>query len=103
MAVRIMGRLLFTDLHIYARQCIFMRMNDLKERRQRAIAEIIRSAALSSQEEIAERLGSLGFAVTQATVSRDLEQIGAVKVRRGGQLGYSLPDATAETAGVQLA
>jgi transcriptional regulator of arginine metabolism len=80
-----------------------MRMNDLKERRQRAIAEIIRSAALSSQEEIAERLGSLGFAVTQATVSRDLEQIGAVKVRRGGQLGYSLPDANGETAGVQLA
>jgi hypothetical protein len=57
-------------------------MADLKERRQRAIADLIRSNALSSQEELAERLGSMGFAVTQATISRDLEQIGAVKVRR---------------------
>ena len=68
-----------------------MRMNELKERRQRAIAEIIRAGALSSQEELAERLVHLGFAVTQATISRDLEQIGAVKVRRSGQLRYALP------------
>lgn len=68
-----------------------MRMNELKERRQRAIAEIIRAGALSSQEELAERLSNLGFAVTQATISRDLEQIGAVKVRRSGQLRYALP------------
>jgi transcriptional regulator of arginine metabolism len=69
-----------------------MHMNDLKERRQRAIAELIRGAPLSSQEELAERLSALGFAVTQATISRDLEQIGAVKVRRAGQLSYTLPD-----------
>jgi transcriptional regulator of arginine metabolism len=69
-----------------------MRMNDLKERRQRALADLIRGGALSSQEELAERLSGLGFAVTQATISRDLEQIGAVKVRRAGQLSYALPD-----------
>ena len=69
-----------------------MRMADLKERRQRAITDLIRSNALSSQEELADRLGSLGYAVTQATISRDLEQIGAVKVRRDGQLSYALPD-----------
>ena len=67
-------------------------MTDLKERRQRAIAELIRGHALSSQEELADRLSSLGFAVTQATISRDLEQIGAVKVRREGQLSYALPE-----------
>lgn len=67
-------------------------MNDLKERRQRAIAELIRDGALSSQEELAERLSSLGFAVTQATISRDLEQLGAMKVRRNGQLSYALPE-----------
>jgi transcriptional regulator of arginine metabolism len=71
-------------------------MNDLKERRQRAIAELIRSGALANQEELAERLSELGFAVTQATVSRDLEQIGAVKVRRAGQLSYALPDQVRE-------
>ena len=69
-----------------------MRMTDLKERRHRAIADLIRAHALSSQEELADRLSSLGFVVTQATVSRDLEQIGAVKVRRNGQLTYALAD-----------
>src|SRR5690349_19874084 len=72
-------------MHIHA-------MTDLKERRQRAIANLIRSTTLSSQEELADRLGSLGFAVTQATISRDLEQIGAVKVRRDGHLTYALPN-----------
>ena len=70
-----------------------MRVTDLKERRQRAIADLIRGQTLSNQEELAEALGSLGFAVTQATISRDLEQIGAVKVRRDGQLSYALPEA----------
>jgi transcriptional regulator of arginine metabolism len=80
-----------------------MRMNDLKERRRRAIAELIRGQALSSQEELAERLGSLGFAVTQATISRDLEQIGAVKVRRDGQLSYALPEAARNASSPRLA
>jgi transcriptional regulator of arginine metabolism len=69
-----------------------MYMADLKNRRQRTIAELIRSNALSSQDELAERLGALGYAVTQATISRDLEQLGAVKVRRDGQLSYALPE-----------
>jgi len=69
-----------------------MHMSDLKGRRQRAVAELIRSQALSSQDEVADRLGTLGFTVTQATVSRDLEQLGAMKVRRAGQLSYVLPE-----------
>src|SRR3982751_1521220 len=83
--------------------CIIMRMTDLKERRRRAIADLIRGNALSSQEELADRLGSLGFAVTQATISRDLEQIGALKVRRGGQLSYALPEATRQAPSPRLA
>ena len=69
-----------------------MSMSELKERRQKAVAELIRSQALSSQEELASRLGALGFEVTQATVSRDLEQLGALKVRRDGRISYALPD-----------
>jgi transcriptional regulator of arginine metabolism len=69
-----------------------MRMSDLKERRQRAIGDLIRGHALASQDELAERLSDLGYAVTQATISRDLEQLGAVKVRRDGELTYALPD-----------
>jgi transcriptional regulator of arginine metabolism len=65
-------------------------MSDLKERRQRAIVDLIRGSALANQDELAERLSGLGFAVTQATISRDLEQLGAVKVRRDGELTYAL-------------
>jgi transcriptional regulator of arginine metabolism len=79
-----------------------MRMTDVKERRHRAIAELIRGNALSSQEELAERLVSLGFAVTQATISRDLEQIGAVKVRRDGHISYALPEAVRNGASPRL-
>lgn len=64
----------------------------LKERRQRAIADLIRGNTLASQDELADRLARLGYAVTQATISRDLEQLGAVKVRRKGRPGYALPD-----------
>ena len=67
-------------------------MTDIRANRQRAIAEMLREGPVRSQDDIAARLASAGFAVTQATVSRDLEQIGAVKVKRGGALGYSLPD-----------
>jgi len=67
-------------------------MTDTRARRLRALAEAIRAGALPSQEEVTERLKLLGFEVTQATVSRDLEQLGAVKVKRGGILSYALPD-----------
>jgi transcriptional regulator of arginine metabolism len=70
-------------------------MSELKDRRQRAIADLIRSSALSSQDDLAARLAQLGHVVTQATISRDLEQLGAVKVRRSGQLSYALPDQVA--------
>ena len=77
-------------------------MSELKEKRQRTIADLIRQNALASQEEVAERLVALGYAVTQATVSRDLEQIGAVKVRRGGQLAYAIPDTAPAAAPARL-
>jgi transcriptional regulator of arginine metabolism len=78
-------------------------MAELKERRQRAIADLVRSQPLASQEELAERLAAQGFAVTQATISRDLEQIGAVKVRRDGQLTYALSDQVADPPPPRLA
>jgi transcriptional regulator of arginine metabolism len=75
-----------------------MRMHYSKEQRQRAIAELIRANPISSQEEVAERLLEKGYTATQATISRDLDQIGAVKVRRGGRLSYSLPDRVRDSA-----
>jgi transcriptional regulator of arginine metabolism len=67
-------------------------MTEARIRRQKAIADLIRAEPLGSQEEVTARLGGIGFSVTQATVSRDLDQMGAVKVKRGGALSYALPD-----------
>ncbi len=67
-------------------------MTDTRARRQKAVADLIRAGSLGSQEELTARLVELGFAVTQATVSRDLDQIGAVKVKRGGAIAYALPE-----------
>ena len=77
-------------------------MDSLTERRRLALAQLIRSHALTSQSEVADRLCELGFAATQATVSRDLEQIGAVKVRRAGQPAYALPDQLREVPAARL-
>jgi transcriptional regulator of arginine metabolism len=50
------------------------------------------AAPVRSQEELAERLAGLGVRVTQATLSRDLDELGAVKLRGpGGALVYALP------------
>jgi transcriptional regulator of arginine metabolism len=79
-------------------------MTEARLARQRAIAELIRAEPLASQEEVTGRLRALGFAVTQATVSRDLDQIGAVKVKRGGVMTYALPDQIGDSdwAGARL-
>jgi transcriptional regulator of arginine metabolism len=72
-------------------------MAELRSRRQKVLAEIIRSQPVASQEEVTERLGAAGFSVNQATVSRDLAQLGAVKVKRGGTISYALPDQIGES------
>jgi transcriptional regulator of arginine metabolism len=63
-----------------------------KADRQRALAELIRSRPLASQSELADALAERGFGVTQATVSRDIEQIGAVRVKSGGAMRYVLSE-----------
>ncbi len=64
-----------------------------KARRQHLIGELIRSGPVVNQEDLVERLADQGLAVTQATVSRDLAELGAVKVRRRDVLSYALPGA----------
>ena len=54
----------------------------VKRERQRAIREIVAIEPIGSQQELAERLTTRGFAVTQATVSRDIAELQLVKVPR---------------------
>ena len=62
-----------------------------KRDRQRAIRELAGAAAVGSQQELADLLIERGFAVTQATVSRDIAELGLVKAPRGGRHVSSCP------------
>ncbi len=64
-----------------------------KPQRQHRIARLLEEQVISSQVQLVELLGTEGLVLTQATVSRDLEELGAVKVRiPGGQMAYAIPE-----------
>jgi transcriptional regulator of arginine metabolism len=63
-----------------------------KAARHAQITGILAVSPVRSQEDLAERLAQLGVHVTQATLSRDLVELGAVRLRgRDGVLVYALP------------
>jgi transcriptional regulator of arginine metabolism len=70
--------------------------------RRQLILDILGRQSVRSQGELLEILSRDGFAVTQATLSRDLLELGAVKVREGKALVYAVPgeggDRTARVA-----
>lgn len=64
-----------------------------KVQRQQAIAKLIGKHAVTNQPQLVDLLAIDGIAATQATVSRDLEDLGAVKVRvPGGETVYAIPE-----------
>ena len=69
-----------------------------KTSRQHKIVQLLGDVPVSSQTQLVELLEAEGIEATQATVSRDLEDIGAMKVRvPAGDLVYGLPEHTNET------
>jgi transcriptional regulator of arginine metabolism len=65
-----------------------------KFERQGTILRLVRERELSTQHEVAEALRAEGIPTVQATVSRDIAQLGLVKVRNAeGRLVYALPGA----------
>ena len=65
-----------------------------KYERQGAILRLVEAQQLSTQAEVTDALRSQGIDAVQATVSRDIAQLGLVKVRNGnGRLVYALPGA----------
>ncbi len=64
-----------------------------KSQRQHRIARILEGNAVTSQPQLVELLSRDEVEATQATVSRDLEELGAVKVRvPGGESVYAIPE-----------
>jgi len=61
----------------------------MKTGRHARILKLIEECAIETQEELAEKLNNEGFKVTQATVSRDIRQLGLSKVTgEGGRQKY---------------
>jgi transcriptional regulator of arginine metabolism len=71
-----------------------------KRERQGAIRALVAGAGIGSQGELVDRLNDRGFAVTQATVSRDIAELGLVKAPRDGRHVYVLPETLATAAGI---
>jgi transcriptional regulator of arginine metabolism len=68
--------------------------------RREAVARILRSRTIGTQEALLEELRALGFEATQATLSRDLARLGARRVSRpGGGTVYELGDGGGEADG----
>ena len=64
-----------------------------KPQRQHRVARILQSRAVTSQTQVVEFLAAEGVVATQATVSRDLEDLGALKVRTvEGESVYAIPE-----------
>lgn len=64
-----------------------------KVQRQQTIARLIQKHAVTNQGQLVDLLAGDGITATQATVSRDLEDLGAVKVRvPGGDTVYAIPE-----------
>lgn len=64
-----------------------------KNQRQYRIGKILQAQPVSSQGQLVECLAEEGIVATQATVSRDLDELGAIKVRSfGGQSVYAIPE-----------
>jgi transcriptional regulator of arginine metabolism len=62
-----------------------------KAARQAKIVELLEAQPVASQTELGRLLAAGGVQVTQATVSRDLEELGAVKVRTSHGMSYAVP------------
>ena len=76
-------------------------MEVMKQLRQRAIRDLVQQRPIRTQQELAAALRERGFRTTQATISRDVAELGLIKAQRQGMSAYALPPrlVEAETSG----
>jgi transcriptional regulator of arginine metabolism len=63
----------------------------MKQLRQRAIRDLVEQRPIRTQQELAAALRDRGFRATQATISRDVAELGLAKGSRDGRSAYILP------------
>ena len=66
-------------------------MDVMKRARQQAIGDVVRNGRIRTQQELVVELREKGYRATQATVSRDITEMGLVKVDTDGGPVYALP------------
>jgi transcriptional regulator of arginine metabolism len=73
----------------------------IKQIRHRTIRDLVARRPIRTQQELAALLRERGFRATQATISRDVGELGLVKAERDGVQAYALPERLieAETSG----
>lgn len=72
-------------------------MSTGKAQRQHRITKLLADQAVTSQGQLVDLLADMDVVATQATVSRDLEELGAIKVRvPGGATVYAIPELPTE-------
>ncbi len=76
-------------------------MEAMKQLRQRAIRDLLGQRPIRTQQELAAALRERGFRTTQATISRDVANLGLIKVAHDGVVAYAIPPrlVEAETTG----
>ena len=74
----------------------------MKARRQAVVLELVRRQPVRSQEQLRQRMRAAGFDVTQATLSRDIRELGLVKGGADGAYHAPLPQLPDVRAGGQL-
>lgn len=69
----------------------------MKYKRQNQIIKIVKSMSVHTHEELIDILRSEGFNITQATVSRDIKELGLIKIPApDGSSVYSVPETSGE-------
>lgn len=72
-------------------------MEVMKQLRQQVIRDLVQRRPIRTQQELAAALRDRGIRATQATVSRDVAELGLIKPARDGVLCYALPPRLADT------
>ncbi|MBT8206933.1 MAG: arginine repressor [Acidimicrobiia bacterium] len=70
--------------------------------RRRIVRKLLTQERIGSQQQLVEQLAAHGHQVTQATVSRDLDALGAVKVANNSSSHYALPVRSSDAAEKEL-
>lgn len=76
-------------------------LNARKQHRQQTLLRLVTEKRLATQQDVVRALRSAGFAATQATVSRDIVELGLVKVPRDGSHVYAPPVTMPASGGIE--